>query len=109
MVLSPKDITERQRKLIPPFVTEAIDNLLAQKFDGSSAVFSLKEATEAIKDSMPVFESFKSEWLNFEPIYREAGWKVVFDRPGCNEDYPATYRFSQPQAHSCEEECCLPK
>lgn len=33
-------------------------------------------------------------WLNFEGAYRRAGWKVEFDKPGYNESYPATFKFT---------------
>ena len=38
-------------------------------------------------------EAFKRHYLDFEGVYRDAGGKVTYDRPGFNEDYEASYCF----------------
>jgi hypothetical protein len=37
---------------------------------------------------------FKGNWLDIEPIFRKAGWEVSYDRPGFNETYEPTWKFS---------------
>lgn len=32
-------------------------------------------------------------WLDFEVVYEEAGWDVVYDKPGYNESYGANFTF----------------
>jgi hypothetical protein len=36
---------------------------------------------------------FKNGWLNVEHLYETHGWKVEYDKPAYNEDYPATFKF----------------
>lgn len=36
---------------------------------------------------------FKNRWLDVEAVYRKAGWKVEYDKPGYNETYEASFSF----------------
>ena len=36
---------------------------------------------------------FENHWLDFEPIFRKAGWKVSYDKPGYGENYKALFIF----------------
>ena len=36
---------------------------------------------------------FEKHWLDFEDIYRKAGWFVNFDKPAYNETYDAFFEF----------------
>ena len=36
---------------------------------------------------------FDNNWLDIEPTYRKAGWKVIYDGPAYCENYPATFTF----------------
>ncbi len=38
---------------------------------------------------------FEKGWLDVEPIFKKAGWDVEYDKPGYNESYPATFKFSR--------------
>jgi hypothetical protein len=40
-------------------------------------------------------EVFDNQWLDIEDIYREAGWKVSYDKPAYNETYKAYFTFSR--------------
>jgi len=40
-------------------------------------------------------EVFDKGWLNIEPMYRAAGWKVVYDKPAYNESYEPTFTFTK--------------
>lgn len=37
---------------------------------------------------------FEEKWLDVEPLFSAAGWKVEYDKPGYSESYSAFYRFS---------------
>jgi len=37
---------------------------------------------------------FDNHWLDVEPIFEDCGWKVEYDKPGFNENYPATFKFT---------------
>ena len=36
---------------------------------------------------------FKNHYLDIEPIYREAGWHVEYDKPAYYEDYKPNFTF----------------
>jgi hypothetical protein len=36
---------------------------------------------------------FDKHWLDFESIFRKAGWKVKYTKPGYNESFPAYWTF----------------
>lgn len=36
---------------------------------------------------------FDNHWLDIEPKYRRAGWKVEYDKPAYCEDYKANFTF----------------
>jgi hypothetical protein len=38
---------------------------------------------------------YANRWMDVEPVYRKAGWKVDYDRPGYNESYEAHYTFTE--------------
>ena len=51
--------------------------------------YVLKYAPEEItRDTI-----FDNHWLDIEPTYRKAGWKVIYDSPAYCENYPATFIF----------------
>jgi hypothetical protein len=39
-------------------------------------------------------EIFHRGWLDVEDAYRAEGWTVVYDKPGYNESYAASFTFS---------------
>lgn len=36
---------------------------------------------------------FDNNWLDIEPKYRRAGWKVEYNKPAYCENYPANFTF----------------
>ena len=101
--IKPTDVAELKRKVvIPEKVFDAFNELIAKYWNGSYAEFSQGEVVRLIlkkfSRSKTVTESsiYSNHWLDVEPIYREAGWKVVYDRPAYNESYAPTFEFSKP-------------
>jgi hypothetical protein len=39
---------------------------------------------------------FNDKLLDVEPIFRDAGWTVIFDKPAYNESYSSTFEFKKP-------------
>lgn len=95
---SPKEARESQVSAIPPEVFEAVNELLSDGIRGSSPVTIMQEMMIArILDKMPRVTRdvlFKYHWLDFESAYSKAGWHVLYDKPGYNEAYEASWRFT---------------
>lgn len=88
------------RPLIPDFVLQVVNELISEKARNNKKI-TIKQNEIVNKiiarhSDMTKKEIFDSNWLDFEDIYRDAGWKVVCDKPGYNEDYDAYFVFEFP-------------
>ena len=59
--------------------------------------FIILNAPEGVREIISkAFEKvFKNKWLDVEEVYRKAGWKVEYDKPGYCEDYEAYFVFEK--------------
>ena len=86
---------------IPDFIIEAVNNLIKENWDGKSAIIKQDDIMKVIssddpEDSRPSRQKvFEHRWLDIEPIYRQVGWKVLYDKPDYNEDYDAYFKFTK--------------
>lgn len=90
---------------IPDFVIEAVNTLLRKKWDGTKAVILQEDILNMIcnKEEGPSrTDVFDYNWLDFENLYREAGWLVKYDHPGYNENYKAYFEFKKKRDSSLE-------
>lgn len=94
--ISPKDITSHKQENFPPEVFEAWNKLIAYNFDGTSAIIKVSEAKEYLQSYLSIRAiEYYSKYLNIEDVYRKAGWKVTFYKPGYDESYEAYYEFEE--------------
>lgn len=95
--ISPEYVASR-RPLVPDEVINVFNELIQEKFDGKRAVVAQDKAVDLIVERMAIGREmiFRNKWLDVEPLYREAGWLVEFDKPGYNEDYTARFVFTKP-------------
>lgn len=99
--LSPQDIIDDLGNIIPKSVIQGVNNLLKLKYRGDSVVLY---QNEIIKEIMKIEKQnngtltrqqlFDNHYMDFEPIFSQAGWKVVYDNPGYNETYEANFTFT---------------
>lgn len=100
-----KPITPEEVKLgghIPDEVIVAFNELIAESRGG---VVLQEAAITRIMSKMPDVtrhQMFEKGWLDVEDVYRSAGWKVTYDKPGYNESYAASWTFCAARS-SCEE------
>jgi len=94
--LSPKEIESAKKVVIPDAVMEAANELLAKKWNGSSATFTIDALCGLAREKMgDPKHQFASEDLDIEIVFRKEGWIVDFDRPGYNETYAANWTFKK--------------
>ena len=104
LLARPDEALAHKDNLIPSFVIEAVNTLLAQRFNGSNyctikqdEVIDLAMKIGSDAGTMPPgsgrFSFFDNRWLDFEPLYEKSGWKIEYDKPGFNESYSAFWRF----------------
>ena len=102
--ITPKEAAKSKETLIPQEVVAAVNSVLASRFTDSRAgiKITLKEIVDLAREKFeqngkepPSAQSFyDNKWLDIEPIYKKAGWTVVFDKPAFNENYAANFIFT---------------
>ncbi len=95
--ITPQEILEDLPNIIPSFVFEAVNNLLKNKFRGSSVTIKQDEILAEIAKIQKTYsreEIYQNKWLDFESVYSKHGWKVKYDKPAYNENYDAYFEFS---------------
>ncbi len=96
--ISPNDIAETKFEQFPDAVFLAVNALLAERYTNGRARFNQDEVIDRIigfNDKLERSEIFARGWLNFEEVYRDAGWEIEFDKPAYFEDYTAFWIFSR--------------
>ena len=92
--ISPSEIPAKKASVIPPFVFDAVNQLLVERSDGPSTIVLLqKNIVALIREIMPPGDDFNMKWLDFEDAYREKGWIVKYDKPAYCETYDAFFEF----------------
>ena len=99
--ITPDDVVEAKEKIVPPAVFQAFNQLISEKWDGHHSKVLQHEAVALILSLMPELNGndtllVTKGWLDIEPVYRRAGWKVEYDKPAYNESYRAFFVFSKP-------------
>lgn len=97
--LSPKEVQEKQIDNIPDFIIEAVNELIAQKIGDNDSVnitqsaimeLALKKAPEGTTRQV----IYDNNWMDIEPLFRKAGWRVDYDKPAYCETYSANFTFT---------------
>ena len=75
------DVLRAELYPIPDGVIEVINNLIAQAWNGSGVVLMQEKVITSIMGTLGVERNaiFEGRWLDFESVYRKAGWKVEYD------------------------------
>lgn len=94
--IRPEDMASVKGKIFPDAVVEAFNEMIAQAYYNGSATFKQQEVVERmVQKGLKREDIFSKHWLDIEPIYRAAGWKIFYDKPGYNETYEATFKFTK--------------
>ena len=93
--ISPDAVQKAKNESIPEVVYEVFNAQIVKNWDGKSAVVRQDEIIDILVGDKHLERSdiFGNNWLDVEYAYRELGWVVIYDKPGYNEDYPATFKF----------------
>jgi len=99
--ISPQEALAAKITTIPDVVIEAVNAILTERATKSGYVhFTQKELIERIQarsiaQGSPISKNmlFDNHWLDFEPFYEKAGWKVEYDKPAYCESYDANFKF----------------
>lgn len=98
--ISPSDVEKLKHKTMPPAVIDIFNDLIASSYLNGVAFVRQGDVVKKILYSIPgveVKDIWDNGWLNVEDLFRKAGWAVEYDKPGFNESYEATFKFSRPR------------
>ena len=99
--IGPDEVESQKEMDFPDAVFESFNELIAQQFTSGSATIKQEDVVALmVEKGLNHGEIFDKGWLNVEEVYRSAGWKVSYDKPGYNESYPATFTFRRPPKRS---------
>jgi len=94
--IKPNEIEGEKERTFPDAVLQSFNELITQKFSNGSATIKQDDIVALmVQKGLNKDEIFEKGWLDVEGVYRTAGWKVSYDKPGFNESYPATFEFSR--------------
>jgi len=92
--IKPKDIMDNLSDVIHPAVIKAVNELLKEKYRGSQVSITQKAiAAKAVSICSDITkdEIFEKKWMDFETIFRKAGWDVRYHSPDYTENYYDEY------------------
>lgn len=96
--ITPEEALEVKKINFPPEVLTVVNRLIGENFrEGYATILQKDIVKELAATGLQRKEIFDNHWLDFEDLYREAGWGVTYDKPGYNEDwYEPRFKFSTP-------------
>jgi len=93
--MKPSEVAKVRLRKLPLVVIDVFDELIVESWCNGEAVVGQDEAVKRISERLkiPRQEVFDRHLLDVEEVYRKAGWKVEYDKPGYCETYEATFTF----------------
>lgn len=97
--ITPAEAMKQKRTEIPDEIIRVVNDMLVEKMSIANPTSGITlfqkdivgRAAEAL--DMTTSEIFARKWMDFEPIFRDAGWEVKYDKPAYNESYDAFFVF----------------
>jgi len=102
--ISPEKVEQIRIHEMPEAIIQATNEMIVRKWNGSSATVKVDEIIEQYfrlkglhtkANTRERKELFDKHYLDIEPAYREAGWKVKFEKPDYTESFPSYFVFSK--------------
>lgn len=85
-------------KIIPEEVIESVNELIARNWQGKSARLDQYTLVDLIKTKLKLIDDkliYENRWLDFEDMYRESGWNVVYNKPAYYETFSPSFMFTK--------------
>lgn len=102
---SPDEAKANKVHTLPVQLIQAINELLSEKYtDGGTIRITLKDlkarcrrvfGQDGMSSNADPISSWPDSVWDFEPVYRQQGWSVMYDKPAYNESYDGFYAFKR--------------
>jgi hypothetical protein len=95
--ITPIEARAAKTARLPNWVIEVVNEMLIQKI--TPTCYSVTLSQDAIvlalveKSGLDREAIFKHDYLDFEPIFRQHGWEVEYNKPAYYETGSASYKF----------------
>jgi hypothetical protein len=95
--ITPDDAACFASQSLPDAVLTAWNEIIAKKWDGKRAFIYQADILHLIISRVGCTREHvvDSGWLEIEPIFEAAGWKVEYDKPSLNPGYQASFTFTK--------------
>lgn len=95
--ITPDEILDARQAIIPDEVITVFNEMIVENWRDGYADVDQDDVVTRIAARMNVERQviFDKGWIDIEPIFRKAGWKVMYDKPGYCESYDAYFEFRQ--------------
>ena len=95
--ISPDELVKKKKEEFPNIVIAVVNELIAEKWDGHEAKIYQDTIVDKIigNSTYTRKEIFNLHLLDFEDLYRERGWDVIYDKPGYCESYEPYFVFKK--------------
>ena len=95
--ISPDELVAQKKKEFPSIVIKVVNRLLKEKWDGKEARIMQDDIIKYIVQNSHYTknEIFDKHLLDFEDVYRDQGWSVMYDGPAYCESYDPYFLFKK--------------
>jgi hypothetical protein len=94
--IRPTEAKSKKLDSIPDEMIEAVNEMIAENLSESGrSSFKAKDLITRFRTKYSGSEDvYKKKWLDFEDIYRKAGWKVSYESPSYGDsDFDPYFTF----------------
>lgn len=91
------------KRVLPDYIIDSVNQLIEEKYNGGSFTITKKDIiTKAFNhpdqtkyENRSPFEQhlYDKKYLDFEPLYRKAGWECDYEYPDHGETFDPYYKF----------------
>lgn len=97
---TPKEVEESANYAIHPAIIQAVNELLKEEYIPGRTVTLLQKTivkkAKSICKELTERQIFDKHWMDFEPVFRKAGWKVSYNSSAwCETYFDEYYKFSK--------------
>ena len=89
--IKPSELSALRCATVPDWVISVVNQLIVKNWNGRESIIKQSE----IEFQYLGEDEFDFAWLDFEPIFRDAGWKVTYNKPAYYEAFEAFFTFSK--------------
>lgn len=97
--ITPDEVIKQRLDGVPDKVIEIFNEMIVENWNtsGKYAIVDQDKVVTRIAAVMNVDRQivFDKGWIDIEPIFRNVGWRVEYDKPAYYEDYSAYFKFSK--------------